>query len=202
VLFAFSQAAGADTHTDHGLITTPTPEAFSICFSYGCKEVSQLSLQEAEWSKVREIFSPPAPDSKLERQGIARAIAHLESLVGDMTNTLYDQGGTFRGVWSDTRQMDCIDESTNTTTYLKILQHEGLLKWHRVQSPATRGFFIFGWPHTSAVILDTGNNREYAVDSWFHGNGVAPEIVELATWRDGWNPDDNKAAAATTPELK
>ena len=49
-------------------------------------------------------------------------------------------------------QMDCIDESTNSTTYLRILAGAGLLRWHRVEARVTRGFFIFGWPHTTRDI--------------------------------------------------
>lgn len=196
------KTAGADSFTANEVITTPSPQAFSICYGYGCKEIARLSLQAAEWREIRRLFVPPPADSQEERSRIALAIARLESLVGDMTNTRFDKGGTFNGgLWSSERQMDCIDESTNSTTYLKILESEGLLHRHRVLSPASRGFFIFGWPHNTAVILDTSNNRKYAVDSWFHDNGIAPEIIDFTTWRSGWDPgDNNRPVTSTTPD--
>jgi hypothetical protein len=80
--------------------------------------------------------------------------------------------------------MDCVDESTNTTTYLTMLLKDGLLKWHNVEDRATRGFFIFGWPHTTAVIRDTVTGQLYVVDSWFLDNGQPPYIQKLEDWRD------------------
>ncbi len=50
--------------------------------------------------------------------------------------------------------MDCIDESINTTLYLTMFQKFGLLREHQVEDRATRGWFIGGWPHTTAVISE------------------------------------------------
>ncbi|MCP3866933.1 MAG: hypothetical protein GY703_02315 [Gammaproteobacteria bacterium] len=85
--------------------------------------------------------------------------------------------------------MDCIDESTNTTNYLAMMQKDRLLKWHRLEDRSTRGFFIFGMPHTTAVINDRSTGLMWAVDSWFHDNGVPPEILPLDQWRGGWEPE-------------
>mgnify|MGYP006950043666 CR=1 FL=1 len=52
------------------------------------------------------------------------------------------------------------------------------------------GFIIFGWPHTTAVVEEVASGERWAVDSWFHDNGVAPEILELPRWKAGWSPDD------------
>jgi hypothetical protein len=84
--------------------------------------------------------------------------------------------------------MDCIDESTNTTTYLKIFQRADLLRWNEVVEPATRGWFLFGWPHTTAVIRDKTTNDLYAVDSWFLDNGLPATVVPLAIWKEGFRP--------------
>ncbi|MCW8890369.1 MAG: hypothetical protein OQL20_06910, partial [Sedimenticola sp.] len=85
-------------------------------------------------------------------------------------------------------RMDCIDESTNTTNYLYMIQQAGALRWHHLKEPVTRGFFFFGWPHTTAVIQQQDTKTEWAVDSWFHDNGIAPEIIPLKQWAAGWNP--------------
>jgi hypothetical protein len=85
--------------------------------------------------------------------------------------------------------MDCIDESINTTTYLRMLEREQLLRWHTVEDRATRGWFIRGWPHTTAVIRDRKTGELYAVDSWFEDNGEPPHIVPLDKWKGGWDPE-------------
>jgi hypothetical protein len=85
--------------------------------------------------------------------------------------------------------MDCVDESTNTTTYLRMMQLDGLLHWHKVEDRKTRGFLIFGgWPHTTAVISEKQGKKKWAVDSWFYDNGVPPAILPLKKWSDGWKP--------------
>ena len=59
-------------------------------------------------------------------------------------------------------------------------------------------FFVYdGWPHTSAVIVETANGQAYAVDSWFHDNGQPAEVVPLEQWVAGWGPDEILVAAAT-----
>lgn len=111
----------------------------------------------------------------------------MEALIGPLTGTSNDRGRNFQGVGTD-GQMDCIDESTNTTSYLTMLVQDGLVTRHSVQDRVTRGFFIFGWPHTTAVIRDNESGERFAVDSWFLDSGEPPFILPLQVWRDGWEP--------------
>jgi hypothetical protein len=89
-------------------------------------------------------------------------------------------------------QLDCVDESTNSTTYLRMMERDGLLRYHRVGSRAARarsGGFIIGWPHFTAVIEEIASGEKWAVDSWFRNNGEPPEVVPLSLWRTGWEPE-------------
>lgn len=183
-----------DTFVRADIITDPTPERFSVCHAHSCTLVSQIGFDEEQWSGIVTIFSPPAADPARERELIARAIATFERAVGPMTGTDQDKGGNARAPrweWS----MDCIDESTNTTTYLRMLARAGLLKWHGVEARSTRGFFIFGWPHTTAVIRDARDGVRWAVDSWFFDNGHPPAILPLEEWSRGWRPAKPPAAS-------
>jgi hypothetical protein len=192
MLIVFAQQALAagfapDTFVRDDIVTQPTPHNFSVCHGGGCAIVSQSGLDEAQWGRILAVFSAASRDAREERDRIAEAIARFESLVGAMTDTADDRAENQIGTswWS---QMDCIDESTNSTTYLRMLAGVGLLKWHRVEARVTRGFFVFGWPHTTAVVSERGGGAKWAVDSWFHGNGRAPEIVPLDLWKTGWRP--------------
>ncbi len=187
-LMLSAQAVSAQGNFDDETSSTAEPRHLSICYGHGCRDIAQVGLSPAEWQGVRARLTPPAANPAMERQRISAAIALLESVVGAHTGTGKDIGGTFPGTGRP-GQMDCIDEATNTTTYLKMMAAENLLRWHTVEDHAIRGFFIFGWPHASAVIRDTESGERYAVDSWFHRNGVAPEIVPLKTWRSGWRPE-------------
>jgi len=169
-----------------------TREDFSICYGASCNNVVKVSLSQAEWQRIRELFSPPPENPLEERERLADALALLEQMVGTRTGTDKDVGGTFEGFWR-LGQMDCIDESTNTITYFTMLHREGLIRRHTLTKPRTRGYFVFGWPHTSAVIRENATNDYFVVDSWFHSNGQRPEIIPLAVWKQGWNPDRKQA---------
>lgn len=179
----------ADTFVRPDIITDPTPARFSVCSEHTCKRVTVVGLQPEQWQRERRLFLPPPLDAVQERERIAQAIALMEAMVGPLTSTEQDKGRNFQGV-GVAGQMDCIDESTNTTTYLTMLLKDGLLKWHSVEDRATRGFFIFGWPHTTAVIREAGSGALFTVDSWFLDNGAEPFILPLAMWTQGWKPPE------------
>jgi hypothetical protein len=111
----------------------------------------------------------------------------MEIIVGKQTGTDADRGGNWSG-FGHTGQMDCIDESTNSMTYLRMLAKEGYLNHHSVLARATRFGFFAGAPHTTAVIQENDSKTRYAVDSWFYDNGELPAIITLSEWRAGWRP--------------
>ena len=58
----------------------------------------------------------------------------------------------------DPTQQDCVDEATNTTSYLLILERNGLLKHHTVGTPFSKENLlrgVAGWPHWTAVLKET-----------------------------------------------
>ena len=78
--------------------------------------------------------------------------------------------------------MDCIDESTNTYTYLVMMKNDGLLKHHEPAGKATR-ILPYIFPHSTAVIQNISTGNKYAVDSWFLENGQPPFVIPLHAWR-------------------
>lgn len=159
-----------------------------MCYDNGCASVAQLGLSGAERDALRAILTPAAVDAATERERLRAALAQMERYVGERTGTSRDRGRTFNFVGDP--QMDCIDESTNTTTYLTLFRRDGLLRHHEVAEPATRGWFVFGWPHATAVMREIASGAVWAVDSWFLDNGEPPFILPLEVWRRGWEPGD------------
>lgn len=173
-------------------IDDPSPDRFSVCFEHSCTQIRHLALTPAQWAKVRNEFSPPSSSAEEERARIAKVIAYLEIEVGQQIGTLDDVGGSFQGFGAKGNQLDCVDESTNSTTYLRMMEADGLLRFHQVSSRASRarsGFFIIGWPHFTAVITENASGEKWAVDSWFRDNGNPPEVVPLTLWKTGWSPE-------------
>jgi hypothetical protein len=95
------------------------------------------------------------------------------------------------GASGDPTQEDCVDEATNTTSFLLILQSHGLLKYHTVGIPFSKeallkatleGDPVKYWPHWTAVMQETKTGQRYAVDSWIGANGEDPAVVEVEKW--------------------
>ena len=113
----------------------PTPAKFSVCHGNSCRLRTDISLSAAEWEQVRALFDPPPADARAERQQIAHATALLEILTGRQAGTLEDAPGM--GVhWNPDGQLDCIDEATNSTEYLRMMAADGLIRFHDVGFPA------------------------------------------------------------------
>ena len=169
-------------------IHKPEYRNFSICYGHTCNTIETLQLSEQEWGKIRSFFEPAAITADKERMQITAAIAEMEAMVGIKTGTQNDLPENFSGLGLY-GQLDCIDESTNTSVYLTMMQADNLLRWHRVEKRASRGIASFQVPHFTAVIRDTQDDVTYAVDSWYLANGEPPFIVPLAQWRRGWRPE-------------
>lgn len=181
----------ADNFGRHDIITDPSRQRFSVCYDYGCQSLAEVSLSEAQWDQVKaalQAAGTAADTAAEERERLRTAIALMEKFAGAATGTWRDKGGTFISVMEG--QMDCIDESINSTLYLTMFQKYGLLRHHRVTDRATRGWFIFGWPHTTAVIREIATNARWAVDSSFLDNGQPPYVLPLKVWKGGWKPAD------------
>lgn len=167
-------------------IGDPKPEHYSICHNNGCAEFAFISLSYQQWPSVEALFWPIADNAEQEREQIKSAIALLEFYSGEQSITYRDQAENALTVGPQ-GQLDCIDEATNSTVYLRLLANAGLLKFHQQSSRTSRGGVFI--PHNTATIVEIGSNQRYAVDSWFEANGEPPYIVPLKAWKKGWKPE-------------
>ena len=170
----------------------PVLHGFDVCIGGGCAEVINVSMTDDEWQTVVSVFVNPGviADAEQERSLIAAAIGVLESIVGAKTSTTTDRAGTF-GNSDYPGQLDCNDEAINTTTYLRLMRQNGLIKLHEVEDTRTRNFFFNGWPHSTAVIHEIASGQRFAVDSWFYDNGFPATIVPFKVWKSGFTPEDS-----------
>ncbi len=163
-------------------IAAPAPPPFYSCTDYHCDEGETVSLSAAQWQEIRALFATTS-NAQEERQQIRKAIALLETQVGAITGTSRDLAKNVAGAGLP-GQLDCISESKNTTTYLRLMDADGLLHWHTVEERRLRHPWILDL-HWSAVIRDTDTGQRYAVDSWFLDNGQPPYIQPLEQWLSG-----------------
>jgi len=163
----------------------------AICSGWGCKSRREVAIPHRQWQALARLFTPTAPSPAHERQRIAQAIARLEGIIGALAGTAGDLPGNRRGETLG-GQLDCVDESTNSTTYLLALEAQGWLRWHRSAGRARRSWFVLD-QHYTAVIEEREGGRRYAVDSWYGPNGAPPEIQPLSDWYLKRHPAPNAA---------
>lgn len=165
---------------------------FQFCNGGMCAEVKTVGLNDAEWQQVRDLFEPLPSSAEQEREVLRQAIGLMERIVGAKTGTSTDRGGTF-GNSAYPGQLDCNDEASNSTTYMRLMLGDGLLHFHHIEDTRTRGGFLIFGRHSTAAIRDLASGKLYAVDSWFHDNGVPAEVLPLDVWQNGWRPANTAA---------
>ena len=172
-----------------GLIYAGTCFGFvtlEVCYDFGCKNRSMVTLDRSEWDSVEKLLDAQNPRD--ERKQIKHAIARMETLIGQYTPLHKDLGMnlpiTDAAESSDLfpGQLDCIDESINTTRYLQLMQQRGLLRFHSVLKRAYRRSFIT--QHWAAQIIDHQSGQKFVIDSWFEKNGEPPVLVSSERWHD------------------
>lgn len=171
---------------------TPYVHDFEVCTGGGCADLKHVSMTYDDWQVVLHVFTQAGEvnDAVQERELIAQAIGAMESVVGRLTDTATDLAGTF-GNADYPGQMDCNDEAINSTTYLRLMRNDGLIRFHEIEDMRTRNFFFNGWPHSTAVIRETATGARFAVDSWFYDNGFPATIVPFNEWKSGYIPEDS-----------
>jgi len=155
------------------------PGPFPVCLDFHCDQTRQVALSDEEWRGVAALFADQAsPDA--ERARIREAVATMERLVGEKAGTWRDLAENRTGAGGP-GQLDCIAESMNSTTYLRLFEQAGWLRWHSVEPRARRQRWLF-MIHWTAVIRDTQSGVRYAVDSWYRDNGLPPVTPPLDDW--------------------
>ncbi|MTI15875.1 hypothetical protein E1162_01330 [Rhodobacteraceae bacterium RKSG542] len=161
----------------------PTANAAIICHGFGCKFKQTVPFDRAADQKLKRILAGGGKSAKAERAAISRAVVWQERRIGKIVGSTNDVGGLDMHNSGKRGQMDCIDESANTTSLLLYAQSRGFLEHHNVERPTARGFFLDGrYPHASAVISEKKTGKAYVVDSWRLPNAKPPDIILVEQW--------------------
>jgi hypothetical protein len=192
-------------YLDRFATANPTVASFTVCHGFNCVERKPVSLTADQWRRVTATFKPPAKTAQQERQQIGRAVALVESFVGP-------QAGIAAKQWThkymlvlpnlgDLTQIDCVDASVNTWTYMTLMERAGLFKFHKVTDLSYAGSFTDPDVRNTAVVQEI-NGGYFAVDASLVDHEKPPLIMPLAVWLDTWPPDKAKIeyiAAADGP---
>jgi len=172
--------------------TPPEGNRVTVCHAYTCKEQTPYTFSRQDIAEIAAIMTKVkrADTPFEERRAVAYAIASMEVRVGKKLG-IKDVAGMQFSASGDSSQQDCVDEATNTTSYLLVLQANGLIKHHSVEGTMSKENLAKGlvklnpvqyWPHWTAVLKETKSGQKYAVDSWLFDQGENPAVVKVEDW--------------------
>jgi hypothetical protein len=163
----------------------------SVCYNWSCATTRRLDISAKELAEARSYMDVCAGNDRHEqlqrlRIGVWRmgllAQRHIPVLVND--REVNDRDAGLEG------RQDCVDNATNTTTYLSLLVDLGALPGWTVDEPQVRDLFTKD-VHWTATVIQHSTGDRWAVDSWFRPNGNLPFVSPIADWiaaRKPWEP--------------
>lgn len=191
----FSVGAGCTHHRDGPVLThfddfkveAPRKNRVKVCHGYTCRFKTTFRFTEQDIADLGKLMAKTRKDDSAaeERRAVAYAIAWMETRVGKEIGTDKDRPGMDFAASGDKTQTDCVDEATNTTSYLLVLESNGLIKQHTVGTPFAKDQLwrgVSGWTHWTAVLQEKATPQRWAVDSWIYASGENPAIVEVEKW--------------------
>lgn len=183
---SYEHALGVD-HYSVFKVERPNNRTVSVCHAYGCRKQTRFTFTSDDMAEIKKVMdkAKKADTPVEERRAVAYAVGWMERRVGDKIGTKDDRPGMDFAASGDPTQQDCVDEATNTTSYLTVLQNEKLLKHHTVGRPFAKENFlrgVAGWTHWTATLDEHGSGQRWAVDSWIYANGENPAVVEAEKW--------------------
>jgi hypothetical protein len=165
----------------------PRNNTVYVCHAYGCRKQTPFRFTDEDIAALKTLMAKTrkADTPAEERRAVAYAIGWMERRTGDVIGTKADRPGMDFSASGDPTQQDCVDEATNTTSYLLILERNAFLRHHVVGTPFSKENLlrgVAGWPHWTAVIKEHVGGQKWAVDSWIYANGENPAVVETEKW--------------------
>lgn len=166
---------------------TPDGLTLGICHAFGCQRQTTVRLTEQDVAALAGIMASGAESPAAERAALAEAVMWMEERVGHEVGSHNDIGGLDMQNAGRPGQMDCLDETTNTTTTMLLLAENGLLQHHTPGYPVARGFFLDGrYPHATAVLQETATGNDWAIDPWPYANAENVDVMPLEDWYNSW----------------
>ncbi len=192
----YEQEGPPDLHFQKFETKPPRGDTVTVCHAYGCKEQTPFTFSQQDIAEISALMARTRRNDSPaeERRAMAYAIGWMERRVAPTVGTATDRPSMdFIGSGVSSQQ-DCVDEATNTTSYLLVLDRHGLIRHHIVERPFAKDS-INRWTHWAALIEEKGTGARYAIDSSSGPNGDNPTVQAEASF---YVPDS--AADNTPPE--
>jgi len=163
-----------------------------VCYNWACSTRPFVTFTRDDLAEVAAQMAKCREETlygRLQRIriGIWQMEVMAQKYLPDLANdrAVNDQDKDEEGA------MDCVDNASNTTTYLRILHDLGKTPGWTILAPEVRERFSLEAVHWTAAIADQATGAHWTVDSWFRPNGHLPFVEPLAAWleaKKAWDP--------------
>jgi len=182
-------------------VSSPLPPEYTIekdgsvtlrvCFNWSCASRQTMKFTSADMALVKQRMATCPGKTLHDRlQRVRIGIWQME-LLAEKYQPLLVNDLPMNELEEDTvGRTDCIDNSSNTTTYLHILQDIGELSGWTITTPDVRNRILVT-VHWTAVMIDNDSGLSWSVDSWYRPNGHLPMLMPMEDWFDekvAWKP--------------
>ncbi|HSH42179.1 MAG TPA: hypothetical protein VK973_08650 [Arenicellales bacterium] len=166
-----------------------------VCFNWSCKSRQRITITAADMAEVVNQMALCPGDSLYDRlQRLRIGIWQMETLAEKYQPLLANDEAVNDRDQGLNGRMDCVDNASNTTTYLNVLSDLGLLPGWSIKEPRIRHRFS-ELVHWTAVVVDSRDAGSWSVDTWLRPNGHLPFVMPLQAWKDDKVPWDPPFAA-------
>lgn len=177
-------------------IDTDGSVSFRLCYNWSCATRETVRFTAADMARIEQLMDACPDDSIQNRlQRLRIGIWQMEELAEKYQPLLVNDQGTNEADREFPGRTDCIDNTTNTTTFLHILRDMGKIPGWSIAPPEARNLLLISGVHWTAVVSDRQDGGLWSVDSWYRPNGHLPFVMPLTDWsrdRLGWDPPLDK----------
>lgn len=163
-----------------------------VCYNSSCGRTEVMKFTAEDLAEVvRQVRVCPGIQLYDRLQRLRIAIWQMEVVARKYQPLLANDRAVNDQEYGVDGRTDCVDNATNTTTFLQILSDAGELTGWSVAAPRVRMLFDFNNVHWTAVVIDQASREQWAVDSWFQPHGQLPFVLPLEEWlreKRGWEP--------------
>ncbi len=203
----YHQEGPPEAHFEQFSAKPPRDDTVTVCHAYGCKAQTSFTFTPSDIAEISELMTRVRRDDspREERRAIAYAVAWMERRVAPIVGTASDRPSMDFAGSGDESQQDCVDEATNATSYLLVLDRHRLIHRHVVEQPFAKDD-LRHWTHWAAVIKERESGERFAIDSSAGPNGENPTVQAAASFYlpDGSGddkPPETSSYATSDPDL-
>lgn len=161
----------------------PNAEQMPVCYGFGCRLRFYLEFSDPERANIVNLMSKGRGSAAEERKAIQQVFVWFDRRVGREVGTDKRVANADIRTFDADHNFDCWDTMRNGTSLLLVLQQWGLLRYHVVADPRSRGIPLWQLPHNTPVLKETtAGGTSWVVDMWPTAFAHVPDVMTLDKW--------------------